>query len=102
MKKFKRFDSGGSVAERAGTEYSIDPEEAALKAQGRKLSKGQTSGMGGLGRLLQGNIDNPESEAYAKYGAGKPKAEAVLNTTRRGGREEDDTAPTATPIYKPR
>jgi hypothetical protein len=98
MKKAKRFDSGGSVAERAGTEYSVDPEEAALKERGLKLSKGEGSG---LSRFSMGNIDTPGSEAYNKYGAGRAKAEDALNVTRRAGREEDMVAPVAPPAKTP-
>jgi len=69
MRKSRRFDSGGSVAERAGSEYSLPPEEAAAKEEGFKATKGESRGLFGLGRLLEGSVDRPESDAY-KYGAG--------------------------------
>ena len=83
MRKSRRFDSGGSVAERAGSEYSLPPEEAAAKEEGLKSTKGQSSGFLGLGRFFEGDIDNPKSEAY-KYGAGYKSRKAVPVEDRVG------------------
>jgi hypothetical protein len=56
--KFKRYESGGEVADK----------EAGLKA-----SKGEDVGF--FKRLRMGNIDDPSSEAYKRFGAGRGKAE---------------------------
>lgn len=59
-KKRKRFDEGGIT-------------EAADKAAGLKASEGDKVGF--FERLRMGNIDDPSSEAYRRFGAGRGKAE---------------------------
>ena len=56
--KFKRYESGGDVADK----------EAGLKA-----SKDEDVGF--FQRLRMGNIDDPSSEAYKRFGAGRGRSE---------------------------
>lgn len=58
-RRFKRYDEGGMTEE--------DAKRAGLEA-----SKGETVGF--LERLRMGNIDDPKSEAYARFGAGRGRA----------------------------
>ena len=58
MKKFKRYDEGGSV------------EEAAAKQRGLDISNKEAP-VGFFERLRAGNIDQPGSEAYNRFGAGR-------------------------------
>lgn len=58
MKKFKRYDEGGEVSD---------------KDAGLKSSKDEDVGF--FQRLRMGNIDDPNSEAYKRFGAGRGKAE---------------------------
>jgi hypothetical protein len=73
MKK-RKFNDGGST----------DAEEAKYKAAGLAASNAEnkSSGFLGLGRFLQGNIDEKGSEAYEKYGAGLGRKLAAENTQR--------------------
>jgi hypothetical protein len=65
--KFKRYEGGGEIS---GT---VDPKEAADKEAGLKASKGDDIGF--LQRLRMGNIDDPSSEAYKRFGAGRGRSE---------------------------
>ena len=58
MKKFKRYDEGGSV------------EEAMAKKRGLDISNKEAP-VGFFERLRAGNIDEPGSEAYNRFGAGR-------------------------------
>jgi hypothetical protein len=58
MKKFKRYDEGGSI------------EEAAAKQRGLDISNKEAP-VGFFERLRAGNIDQPGSEAYNRFGAGR-------------------------------
>ena len=58
--KFKRYDEGGEVAD---------------KAAGLKASKDEDVGF--FQRLRMGNIDDPNSEAYKRFGAGRGRSEAA-------------------------
>lgn len=58
MKKFKRYDDGGSV------------EEAAAKQRGLDISNKEAP-VGFFERLRAGNIDQPGTEAYNRFGAGR-------------------------------
>jgi hypothetical protein len=60
--KFKRYEGGGEV-------------EAADKAAGLKASKGEDVGF--FKRLRMGNIDDPSSEAYKRFGAGRGRADRI-------------------------
>ena len=62
--KARRFAEGGLTA---------DEQEAADKAAGLEASNKEPSA-GFFARLKAGNIDEPGSEAYEKYGAGRGKA----------------------------
>ena len=63
MKKFKRYDEGGSV------------EEAMAKQRGLDISNKEAP-VGFFERLRAGNIDQPGSEAYNRFGAGRGRAMA--------------------------
>jgi len=64
--KFKRYEGGGEIMSEA------DPKETADKEAGLKASKGEDVGF--LQRLRMGNIDDPSSEAYKRFGAGRGRA----------------------------
>jgi hypothetical protein len=51
-----------------------DVDEAAMKQAGLEASKGESVGL--LDRLRMGNIDDPSSEAYRRFGAGRGRSEA--------------------------
>jgi hypothetical protein len=61
MKKFKRFDEGGPVDEATAKQRGID-------------ASNKEAPMGFFERLRAGNIDDPSSEAYKKFGAGRGRA----------------------------
>jgi len=79
MKKFKRYDEGGSV------------EEAMAKQRGLDISNKEEP-VGFFERLRAGNIDQPGTEAYNRFGAGRGRAAAV---------EEDRPMPVARPPAQP-
>ena len=64
MKKFKRYEGGGEVM------GSMDPKEAADKQRGLDISNKEAP-VGFFERLRAGNIDQPGSEAYNRFGAGR-------------------------------
>lgn len=80
--KFKRYESGGDVADK----------EAGLKA-----SKDEDVGF--FQRLRMGNIDDPSSEAYKRFGAGRGRSERtpVNESVSVSGSE-----PVARPSMRPR
>ena len=61
--KFKRYEGGGEIS------GAVDPKESADKEAGLKASKGEDVGF--FKRLRMGNIDDPNSEAYKQFGAGR-------------------------------
>jgi hypothetical protein len=67
MKKPKRYERGGDVAE------SVDPAESAAKQRGLEESNKEAP-VGFFERLRMGNIDDPNSEAYKRFGAGRGRA----------------------------
>jgi len=69
MKKFKRYEGGGEVM------GSMDPQEAADKQRGLDISNKEAP-VGFFERLRAGNIDQPGSEAYNRFGAGRGRAMA--------------------------
>jgi hypothetical protein len=81
--KFKRYEGGGEIS---GT---VDPKEAADKEAGLKASKDDDIGF--LQRLRMGNIDDPSSEAYKRFGAGRGRASAMPAVSS----EEDKPRPQA-------
>lgn len=69
-RKPRRFEGGGEILPK-----EVDSQEAADKAAGLKASKDEDVGF--FGRLRMGNIDDPSSEAYKRFGAGRGRAERV-------------------------
>ena len=65
--KFKRYEGGGEIS------GEVDPKEAAAKEAGLKASRGDDVGF--FQRLRMGNIDDPSSEAYKRFGAGRGRLE---------------------------
>jgi len=63
MKKFKRFNEGGPT------------DEATAKQSGLDMSNKEKP-MGFFERLRAGNIDDPSSEAYKRFGAGRGRTAA--------------------------
>jgi hypothetical protein len=61
MKKFKRYDEGGSV------------DEATAKQRGLDMSNKEKP-VGFFERIRMGNIDEPGTEAYNRFGAGRGRA----------------------------
>ena len=55
-------------------DISSDPEEERLKQAGLAASKDEDSGS----RFSMGNIDDPTSEAYKRFGAGRGRASAIV------------------------
>jgi len=70
--KFKRYEGGGEIS------GAVDPKEAADKEAGLKASKGDDVGF--FQRLRMGNIDDPSSEAYKRFGAGRGRSETPAAT----------------------
>jgi hypothetical protein len=81
MKKFKRYDEGGSV------------EEAMAKQRGLDMSNKEDP-VGFFERIRAGNIDQPGTEAYNRFGAGRGRAAAPAV-------EEDRPMPVARPPAQP-
>lgn len=67
-RKFKRYADEGLVRQDEMTE-----EDA--KKKGLEASKNEKVGF--FERLRMGNIDNPKSEAYKRFGAGRGRAESI-------------------------
>jgi hypothetical protein len=70
-RKPRRFDLGGEIL----PTKEVNAQEAADKAAGLQASKNEDVGF--FGRLRMGNIDDPSSEAYKRFGAGRGRAERV-------------------------
>ena len=64
MKKFKRYEGGGEVM------GEMDPMEAAAKKRGLEMSNKEAP-VGFFERIRMGNIDQPGTEAYNRFGAGR-------------------------------
>jgi gas vesicle protein len=64
MKKFKRYDEGGDVS------------ESRAKQRGLELSNKEEP-VGFFERIRMGNIDQPGSEAYNRFGAGRGYAQTM-------------------------
>jgi hypothetical protein len=67
MKKFKRYEGGGEVM------GEMDPMEAAAKKRGLDISNKEEP-VGFFERIRAGNIDDPTSSAYKRFGAGRGRA----------------------------
>ena len=63
--KFKRYEKGGEIDE---------ADEAKAKARGLEISNKEKPA-GFLERIRAGNIDQPGSEAYNRFGAGRGRSE---------------------------
>ena len=68
-----KLAKGGKMRKYAEGGLTADEQEAADKAAGLEASNKEPSA-GIFARLKAGNIDQPGSEAYEKYGAGRGKA----------------------------
>jgi len=92
-KRGRRFDDGGFISSetqnipRART--AEEDQEAADKAAGLAASKNDSVGF--FERMRMGNIDDPNSEAYRRFGAGRGRANRVPVEDR-----------TPTPVEMPR
>lgn len=75
-----------------GTEGGVD--EAVMKQEGLKASANEDVG---LKRLFMGSIDDPQSEAYHRFGAGRGRAERWLkeDAIRTDDRDDGLSTPTA-------
>ena len=69
MKKVKRYEGGGEI------------EEAAAKKRGLDVSNKEDS-VGFFERIRMGNIDDPSSEAYKRFGAGRGRASPASEEDR--------------------
>jgi len=87
MKKFKRYEGGGEVM------GEMDPMEAAAKKRGLDISNKEAP-VGFFERIRAGNIDQPGTEAYNRFGAGRGRAAAPAV-------EEDRPMPVARPPAQP-
>jgi hypothetical protein len=76
----RRFEEGGFTSsesqEMPRAQTAKDDQEAADKAAGLEASNKEKS-TGFFERLRMGNIDDPNSEAYKRFGAGRGRAERV-------------------------
>jgi hypothetical protein len=75
MKKFKRYEGGGEVM------GEMDPMEAAAKKRGLEMSNKEAP-VGFFERIRAGNIDQPGTEAYNRFGAGRGRAAAPAEAER--------------------
>jgi hypothetical protein len=87
--KFKRYEGGGEIS------GEVDPKEAAAKEAGLKASKGDDVGF--FQRLRMGNIDDPSSEAYKRFGAGRGRSETPTATPVEAERPRPVPRPPAYP-----
>jgi flagellar hook-associated protein FlgK len=75
-KRGRRFDEGGEVQNIPRARTAEEDQESADKAAGLAASNKDKS-MGFFERLRAGNIDDPSSEAYKRFGAGRGRADRV-------------------------
>jgi hypothetical protein len=100
MAKIRKFDAGGNTrSDDPSKNQYVDPEEARYKAAGLAASnaelesgKRKPSGFLGLGRFLEGNIDQKGSEAYNLYGAGYGREVEATNTRLKEKTEREAAA----------
>jgi len=89
--KFKRYDEGGSV------------EESKAKQRGLEISNKEEP-VGFFERLRMGNIDQPGSEAYNRFGAGRAYAKTMedegeaMRAAQRAPSAPAAPAPSARPL----
>jgi hypothetical protein len=82
MKKAKRYEGGGEV------------EESAAKQRGLDISNKEEP-VGFLERLRAGNIDDPSSAAYKRFGAGRGRAAAPAESEPTPAQTAASSASTA-------
>ena len=87
----RKFEIGGMTSD-------DDALEAKYKAAGLAASNAEkkSSGFLGLGRFLEGNIDQKGSEAYNKYGAGYGRKLEAENDRLKAATLRDTAAPAET------
>ena len=94
VRKIRKFGAGGSTEEDA---QEARDKVSGLAASNAELERGdrKPSGFLGLGRFLQGNIDQKGSEAYNLYGAGYGREVDAKNARLKGITEAETKAPAA-------
>lgn len=75
-KRGRHFDEGGEVQNMPRARTAEEDQESADKSAGLEASNKEKS-MGFFERLRAGNIDDPTSEAYKRFGAGRGRADRV-------------------------
>jgi len=104
MKKVRRFDAGGNTRsdDPSKNQYvdtdDIEYKAAGLAASNAELKRGdrKPSGFLGLGRFLEGDINQKGSEAYNKYGAGYGRKIEAENDRLKAATLRDTAAPAET------
>jgi hypothetical protein len=86
--RFKRYDEGGDV------------EESKAKQRGLEMSNKEAP-VGFLERFRMGNIDDPSSEAYKRFGAGRGRLEAPAKKEESAPTRAIKPTPVARPSMKP-
>ena len=86
--KFKRYEEGGDV------------EESKAKQRGLEMSNKEAP-VGFFERLRMGNIDDPSSEAYKRFGAGRGRSEAPAKQEEPAPAPAPEPMPVARPSMKP-
>jgi len=86
MKRTKRYEGGGEIM------GEMDPMEAAAKKRGLEMSNKEAP-VGFFERIRMGNIDQPGTEAYNRFGAGRGRVAPAA--------EEDRPMPVARPPAQP-
>ena len=85
MKKAKRYNGGGDI------------EEAAAKQRGLDVSN-KDEPVGFFERIRAGNIDDPSSEAYKRFGAGRGRAAAPAESKPTPAQTAASSASTASSL----
>jgi len=90
MAKIRKFREGSTVEDAEEAKFKV----AGLAASNAELERGERkpSGFLGLGRFLQGNIDQKGSEAYNLYGAGYGREVEAKNDRLREKTEREAAA----------
>jgi hypothetical protein len=109
MKDFEgAIGSGADYPDKAiARKAAADVLAGRAKDKEAGLAQGKQASFGGLGRLFQGNIDAPGSEASDKYGAGAgatmrtPAAPPRLREGMGNRNMEGFAAPTSAPVTAP-
>ena len=98
MAKIRKFREGSTVEDAEEARYKT----AGLAASNAELESGKRkpSGFLGLGRFLEGNIDQKGSEAYNLYGAGYGREVEATNTRLKAAKESAASAASAASAEK--